>query len=216
MNYSCTICNKELTIIHNVKDHTILCKDCISSASLYPQSICKTSFMLSYNDIKILKPVYLFKKINNNTPKLYLESHILNLLLTKYNESDNNNINTILNKKRENIIIRKNKKRDIENKRRKEIKEEFELNKLDYKEFGDVYMYITTGKPSIKEIIHNEVQKLEKENIKRIELSKYLKSIGIKYNEYNNDHIMYVKQKNETIKLSHFKPTNENKFIAHL
>jgi hypothetical protein len=129
--------------------------------------------MLSANEIKSLQPIYTFKQIKNNTPKLYLETHILNLLLTKYKDEQNTNLNAILNNKREKLIIRKNKKFKIENMRRNEIKQEFYMNKLEYSELGDVYSYVTTGKPSIKKIVNDEILKLNNENDKRIEVAKY-------------------------------------------
>ena len=216
MTHSCSICSDNMNITHQINDLTLLCKPCLNSASLYTLSTCKTSFILSSNDIKLLKPVYLFKKIKSNTPKIYLESHVLDLLLSKYANEQNGNLNAILNNKREKLIIRKNKKITMENKRREEIKKEFEINRLEYNEVGDIYLYITTGKPSVAQIINDEIIKLDNENKNRTELAKYLKSINIKYNEYNSEQNKYIKQKDNRIKLSHFKPTDENEFMAHL
>jgi hypothetical protein len=171
--------------------------------------------MLSNAEMKSLQPVYIFKQIKNNTPKLYLESHVLDLLLTK--DKNEQNLNTILNKKREKITIKKNKKIQIENIRRNKIKYEFLMNKLEYNEICDVYSYVTVGKPSIKEIIHDNIIKLNEENNKRIKLAEYLKHYGMTYNEHDLEHAKYIKQKNNIIKLSHYKPKNtRDEFTAYL
>jgi hypothetical protein len=173
--------------------------------------------MLSSIEMKSLQPIYTSRQIKTNTSKLFLESHILDLLLAKYKNEENLDINAILNKKRNKITIRKNKKLDAEKMRRNKIKYEFVMNKLDYNEIGDVYSYVTVGKPSIKEIIRDNIIKLDEENNKRIKLATYLEKYGIKYSEENLEHVKYIKQINNTIKLSHYKPKNtHNEFIAYL
>jgi len=215
MTNTCYLCDDIINVVNMPQTFILLCKQCLNTSSLCVSSSCKNYFMLSNTEMKSLQPVYTFKQIKNNTPKFYLESHVLNLLLSK--NKNEQNLNTILNKKREKIITKKNKKTQIEDIRRNKIKYEFFMNKLEYNELGDVYSYVTIGKPSIKEIIHDNIIKLNKENNKRIKLSKYLENHGMTYNEHDLEHVKYIKQKNDTIKLSHYKQKNtRNEFIVYL
>ncbi|ARF09721.1 hypothetical protein Indivirus_2_100 [Indivirus ILV1] len=67
--------------------------------------------------------------------------------------------------------------------REKEIKEIFKLNKLEFKNYGDIYSYINYGKPDINTIIQNTLSKLSEKNERRIRLSKELIELNIPYDE---------------------------------
>ena len=64
-----------------------------------------------------------------------------------------------------------------------EIKEIFKLNKIEFKNYGDVYSYINYGKPDIETIIKNELTKLADKNKRRLELSNELNKLNIPFDE---------------------------------
>jgi len=67
--------------------------------------------------------------------------------------------------------------------REQEIKEVFKLNKLEFKNYGEVYSYINYGKPDIETIIKNELTKLADKNKRRLELSNELNKLNIPFDE---------------------------------
>ncbi len=68
-------------------------------------------------------------------------------------------------------------------KRENEIKEIFKLNKLEFKNYGDVYSYINYGKPDIETVMKNTLLKLNEKNERRLKLSEELIKINIPYDE---------------------------------
>lgn len=73
--------------------------------------------------------------------------------------------------------------------RRRDIKQEFAKNKLEFKSYGDSYLYIQTGKPDLREIIKKELNKSKMKLTRRIELAKKLHTLNIELNE--NDKLCY-------------------------
>lgn len=77
-------------------------------------------------------------------------------------------------------------------KRENEIKEIFKLNKLEFKNYGEVYSYINYGKPDIETVMKNILLKLNGKNERRLKLSEELIKINIPYDETYNACYEYI------------------------
>ena len=77
--------------------------------------------------------------------------------------------------------IAKNENNKIE--REKKIREIFQFNKLEFKNFGDVYAYINYGKPDLETVVNNEIIKITNKHNRRIILANELKKLNILLDE---------------------------------
>jgi hypothetical protein len=108
----------------------------------------------------------------------------------------------IKNQMEKNIIENLNTENlNIENKIiKRENKLIFEFNEhkigIPNKYFGDIYAYIHYGKPSLKLIIKNEINKISLKRKRRIKLNNELKKINIPLDESLTSCIDYINNRN--------------------
>jgi len=134
-------------------------------------------FLLNDEDLNKLNAIQIY----NSNQKYYKYEQIEKIVINKYGNFDN--LNNLLNKKKIKQEIKNNNKLQLINNRKEYLKNLFELNKLEFKTYGNCYSYINYGKPDPKIIIENEIKK-NKEIIKRkIELIVELYKNNIEYNE---------------------------------
>lgn len=89
-------------------------------------------------------------------------------------ENIENKYDILLNGKEKKMLERKN-----------DLMTHFLDNKLEYKEYGDCYLYVKYGKPPIDEIIENEKKKIRIKNKRRIKLAEKLSERNIDFDENN-------------------------------
>jgi hypothetical protein len=139
---------------------------------------CKKIFLLTDNDIKNVKFIYLE---NNPTQQFYKFSDIKKVVLDKYGSFDN--LQNIINQKNKYKESKHIKTKNIIAERETELKQLFELNKLEFKNYGDIYSYINYGKPALETVLENELSKLNNKNNRRIILANKLKTLNIRVDE---------------------------------
>ena len=106
---------------------------------------------------------------------------IKQIIITKYGSL--NNLKKILKEKKE---LKKKKLKKIENdklEREIKIKELFELNKLEFKNYGDCYSYIHYGIPELNVVLTNELNKLKEQSKRQFILANRLYDIDIPFDE---------------------------------
>lgn len=103
----------------------------------------------------------------------------------------------IKNENEKNTIEKSNKEKKIIERKNKLIYE-FNENKIGIptKFYGDIYSYVYYGKPSLKIIIKNEVNKISLKRRRRIKLNNELKKINIPLDESLVSCIDYINNKN--------------------
>lgn len=173
--------NKQKIIInsHYVKDkHHLLCKRCLNNIEICSKSKCKKVFFLIDSDIKNIKLIYLE---NNMTHQFYKYQDIKSVVINKYGSFGN--LQEIINKKNQMQKSKNIKNENIKLKRESELKQEFEFNKLEFRNYGDAYSYINYGKPNLDIVINNELIKITAKNSRRIALAKELKQLNIPLDE---------------------------------
>lgn len=175
-------CDKCSIIVHkinaniNTDKYHILCKKCISEADICSKIKSKKLFMLSDNDIKDLKLIY----VNGNNT-FFLFDDIKKIIDKKYGSYDN--FKQIIDNKKKSLMAKINKSNEEKLQREIKLKELLLLNKLEFKNFGDCYSYINYGKPSLDDVINNELVKQSNKNMRRIKLSNELNKLNIQINE---------------------------------
>lgn len=138
------------------------------------KSKAKSIFHLTENDVAGVKFIYLE---NNTTYQFYKYDDIEQIVINKYGSIDN--LQDIINKKNRLAEERKNNKENNKIKREHEIKNAFMMNKLEFKNYGDAYSYIHYGKPSLDEVITNEINKMRQKMDRRVKLSNELSKLNI-------------------------------------
>ena len=68
----------------------------------------------------------------------------------------------------------------------------FKNNKLEFKNYGDAYSYIHYGKPSLENIINDELDKNKQKNTRRMMLAKELHKLNIPLDETLNSCYEYI------------------------
>ena len=174
--YSCENCLQEFGLTSFNKNlHYFYCQKCINKIDIISKSKSKSAFILTDKDLNNLKYIYTGK---DNNYKHYLSKDIEALVLNKYGNLANMNA-----LKKNNIDKKDEQKNNLKLKRENEIKEIFNLNKLEFKNYGDCYSYINYGKPDIETIIKNEINKTNEKNKRRIKLSNELSKLDIPFDE---------------------------------
>ena len=162
----------------NPKKNYIYCRKCIIDIKACSKSKSKKIFMLSDKDIANLKTIYL----NNNTDHVfYLYDDIYNVVINKYGSFEN--YKEEVEQKKQTKAIKIKKSNELKLKREKELKKELMMNKLEYKKYGNCYSYVNYGKPDIKTVIKEELEKEMIKNDRRIELAEKLDKYNIKLDE---------------------------------
>lgn len=163
MQLKCDICaikiiDLKLQDYYKGDKHYIMCKKCLKNINICSKSKCKKTFMLNDEDIKDCKMIYL----ENNTYTFYLYDDIKQIVVLKYGSFDK--LQELIDKQNKTKENKLRKSQNIRADRETKLKNAFELNKLEYKNYGDCYSFINYGKPSLEEVINNELIKLHSKN----------------------------------------------------
>jgi len=181
---------KQKIIINNhyIKaKHYLFCKKCLRDMKICSKTKSKTIFCLIDDDIKNVKFIYLE---NNKTHQFYKYTDIETIVINKYGSFDN--LQKIINTKNETKKIKNQKKEDTKTQREQKIKEMFQNNKLEFKNYGDAYSYIHYGKPALENVIQNELNKNKQKNNRRMMLAKELHKLNIPLDETLNSCYEYI------------------------
>ena len=176
---NCEICTTQFKIDSNKNDKDkfyLLCNKCIKEAEVCSKSKCKKLFLLEDSDIKHLKIVYMQQNYT-----FYLYKDIKHIIIHKYGSIEL--LQQIIDKNQKSKEKRLKKLDVIKAEREANLKKVFELNKLEYKNYGDCYSYINYGKPDLKEVVENEIKKLQDKNERRITLANALYKVNIQIDE---------------------------------
>ncbi len=188
--YNCCKCNIKL-IFENIitpRRYHLYCKKCIHETKFCSMSKCQKLFLLNNDDFKGLKYLY-FDNPNNNT-KFFVYSEVEKIVLHKYGNF--NKLNELLKIKHQRIEERRARRQQQINKRKEELINSFADNKLEFKYHGDSYSYIHYGTPSLKEVVDNELNKIEKKSKRRIILARRLSKLGIVFDEKSRHSYNYI------------------------
>lgn len=142
---------------YNINKNIKLCQKCRDTNKIMNEIDVLMNYNLKKNDIIHLRTIY-----ENTNNKLYLATDIEQYI-------------------KHSRISKKDLKFKLQDDRRQHIQNLFIDNKLNYNEQGDIYMYITTGKPDPEIIISNEIQKIDRQLQRYIQLVEYLENKGINY-----------------------------------
>lgn len=189
----CQFCNNninwDLNDLDNfdIKKYYLLCKECIKNTKVFSKTSCKKLFLLDENDLKNLKLIYLNDK---NKKKFYVYCDVEKVVVNKYGSLDK--LKIILEKRSKKQEDKNQRKLDQMKKRKEELMKVLMENKLEFKNYGDCYSYICWGKPSINEIVNNEIEKLKIINNRRIRLGKELSKKKLKLDENNKICYNYI------------------------
>lgn len=105
-----------------------------------------------------------------------------------------------------NIKMKNEKQREII------LKEALAINKLEYKNYGDCFSFIHYGKPSLEEVLTNELKKANIKHNRRVLLASRLKEYNIEldeslkscYNYVNNIGCNVIDEVIKAIEIEHF------------
>lgn len=187
--YFCEDCKKKFFIINSqdrmfdIQKYYYYCTKCINNHKFYSKTVLLKKFYLQEEMFSHLKILYITNK--SNLQKYYLQSDIINVIHTKYD--DINTYLVMVNLKKNKQKVKNNKKTQIMEQRKKEIMTHFMNNKLEFNYIGDCYAYINYGKPSIQSILTNEFNKLQEQNERRILLANMLQQYSITLNKTIED-----------------------------
>jgi len=177
---NCNSANKKIAIKeHYVKTkHYMFCKNCLGNMEICSKSKSKKIFHLTDDDIKNVKLIYLE---NNTTHQFYKYQDIKNVLINKYGSISN--LQSVINKKNEIKEIKNKKSESAKLQRELKIRETFQMNKLEFKNYGDVYTFIHYGKPDLNTVVNNELIKINQKNVRRNTLANKLNQLNISIDE---------------------------------
>lgn len=107
---------------------------------------------------------------------------------------------------------------DKQKQRKLLLKNAIKENKLEYKWYGDCYSYVMYGKPSLDQVISNELLKMQNKTTRKLRLSKRLFELGITLDEsliscYNYINKVGCKSLDEIVRdveIEHFFKKNTN------
>ncbi len=204
---SCHDCKADIHFIeesvrkYNDEKHYAFCKSCLKTKNICSFSKCKQIFFLCDKDLQKLKYIYISN--SKNKKRFFIFSDIQNLVVKKYGNYDNFKKISLQKKRKE--IEKKERIKKIMNKRMIKLNKALQENKLELKNHGDCYSFVKYGKPSVEEVIENELKKLDEKRIRKIELAKELSKIDIILDEtlpscYNYINCIGCKNLSETIR----------------
>src|SRR5439155_1854984 len=179
--YYCEKCNNKISNffpqnIINKYNYYFFCSKCLKILKVCSKSKCKKLFLLNNSDFKKLKIIYL-----NNTQHFFLYDDIKEIVLNKYGSFIN--LQNIINEKLIEKKLKIQKNNNLIADREQKLKESFQLNKLEFKNYGDCYSYIHYGEPTLEIVMENELKKINEKNSRRIILANELKKININLDE---------------------------------
>lgn len=169
----CSINMKNMLIDFNEGQQFVLCNDCHNSSKLYSKTFCLKQLLLSKSDIAPLK--YLHNK--NTKIKYYLDEDIENIVKTKFDKIEKNKIKKMEKAKQLEFM---------KHERLKVLVQRLSEYKLEYKPYGDCYLYVAYGYPDIETVVRNEINKsIELSRRKKI-LYKELQKFNLSYSDTQN------------------------------
>jgi len=218
--YNCENCGKITNLLNTnyripeIKEHYLLCQKCIIKYDFISKTECKKRYLLNDSDLESQRILY-FENYQNKI-SLYNRKEVIMLAGNKHGGLDN--LQKILDLRKQKNNIRKEKSLKLKEERKNEIIKLFRNHKLKFKYIGDSYSYINYGKPSIEYILENEQKKIMKKNKRRIKLAKHLMKLNIPLDEnieacHNYINMIGCLSLNETIKeieIEHFLLENTN------
>jgi len=131
---------------------------------------------LNDNDLVNIRIIYL-----DNNYNFYIYDDIQQLVINKYGSISE--LQEIITKKK---LIRKEKEKKrmmLIQERENHLKTLFQLNKLEFKNYGDCYSFIHYSIPDAETVIKNELLKNAERNNRRIMLANKLKHLNIPVDE---------------------------------
>lgn len=179
-NEKCNSKNKKIAIKeHYVKTkHYMFCRNCLGNMEICSKSKSKKIFHLTDDDIKNVKLIYLE---NNTIHQFYKYQDIKDVVINKYGSISN--LQLLINKKNEIKEIKNQKIESTKLQRELKIRETFQMNKLEFKNYGDAYTYIHYGKPDLNTVVNNELIKISQKNARCLKLANKLKQLNIPIDE---------------------------------
>jgi hypothetical protein len=152
--HKCEICGNHTKIESDLSDFHYFCTSCLPNVNVCSKKNCQKIFLLN-SELMAVKPIYL----KGSNQKFYVYEDIKQLAMVHHGSMDNlkAKLKTIHdNKKKRHLKLQSEM-----NKRECELREVFELHKLEFKNHGDCYSYIHYGKPDIYSILDSEMAKLK-------------------------------------------------------
>lgn len=209
MNIKCEKCPSKISLTglenYSENKHYLLCKKCLGETDVCSKSKCKKIFLLSDNDLKNTRFIYA-----SNQYQFYVYDDVKNVVNNKYGSIENLQKIINANKIKKDQQIKKVELTKLD--RETKLKELFQLNKLEYRNYGDCYSYVNYGEPKIEIVLNNELTKTRDINNRRMELANELHKINIQLDEtlkscYEYIHNLNTKDLHDTVRcieIEHF------------
>lgn len=186
-NCSQIIHQKQSLKIHTYSPHKhyLFCSSCLKKKDIMSRTQAKRTFFLCDDEIKDLKYIHV-----HDHRRFFVYDDILQVVIQKYGSFDEYKMVANERKNRVERIRRdKGKKKD---EREQQLFQELKNNKLEYKTYGDCYSFIHYGKPDIKTVINNELDKVKTANQKRIDLASELEKRGVRLDVTSQSYYDYI------------------------
>lgn len=168
----CEMCNRSLKTSYTklTKQHFLCCKGCLSNINLCSKSKCKTLFLLNNTDLVNLQCLYI--KNPNDKSVYYRYNDVLQVALNKYGS-----VLKINELKKQSVDLQK--RRLLHSDKKKQNRKEqlvtlLKNNKLEIDDYGDCYSYVNWGKPSIDNVLINQLKRTFEMTDKKIKLARAL------------------------------------------
>jgi hypothetical protein len=206
--YSCKeeINEKRTTLEEFSQDkHIFVCKKCTDESYIYSKTYCIDELLIKPQELEKLKSVYNV----NYTENMYMSNDIQSLIMKKYKTYS----------EKTQYRYKKSQQKILE--RRTELISALKDNKLDLKDHGDCFMYITYGNVPIGKVIENELKVSNEISNRRIDVINELNKHDIDYNEkckYTYDYIHNITHKSldDTIRLILLNRSHDNNIANDL
>lgn len=207
----CQICNSAVITFKEVDQvkYYFFCKKCIKNKQICSKTKSQKLFLLDDSDFTNLKLIYIDNPRIDY--KFYLYDDIEQIVIKKYGSLSQ--LENMLHSKHENKKLLREKRDTVKSERENKIKKLFFDNKLEFKNVGDVYLYINYGKLNPEDIVNNEICKINKKSFRRIELANKLQMKNIKLDETNLSCYKYINGMTDSLDdtvLDMINKTNEN------
>lgn len=162
-----------------------LCETCALDTKLYSKTFCVKKLGIQQKHLNNLET-----QANTGNKTYYYGPDIEHILSSEFTSIEANKHRT---------VTMQNKKESNKEKRKNELMEALEANKLSYKKFGDCYTWVNYGFPDLQTVISNELEKTTQQTQRAIslidQLAIYNKDIAkiTKFLTPNNiDYIRYI------------------------
>jgi len=186
LKIKCEKCGSNMHIMNNINvvdnvdnnknKYYFLCKECIKNIKICSKSKCKSIFALGDQDLSGTKIIYIGSNCH-----FYIYDDIIKIIDQKYGSLDTYKV--IRKQKQRQHEVAMTKRNSLRISRENELKELFRLNKLEFKNYGDCYLYIKYGKPDANVVLSNELTKSQLINNRRSKLAFELDKLNIPIDE---------------------------------